>query len=92
MSVGAKFRSHFIQKAEDDSHRTIHMSPVTADTPEKKTGQSTHLAVCCRCTSPTQQHSNSSSWVKSTSSIFSQLNSHSKAHLRVGLIMLCWAN
>lgn len=26
-----------IQKAEDDSHRTIHMSPVTADTAENKT-------------------------------------------------------
>ncbi|WP_213786190.1 hypothetical protein [Citrobacter portucalensis] len=36
MSVRAKFRCHFIQKAEDDSHRTIHMSPVTADTPENK--------------------------------------------------------
>lgn len=36
MSVRAKFRCHFIQKAEDDSHRTIHMSPVTADTDENK--------------------------------------------------------
>jgi len=36
MSVRAKFRCHFIQKADDDSHRTIHMSPVTADTPENK--------------------------------------------------------
>lgn len=36
MSVSAKFRWHFIRKAEDDSHRTIHMSPVTADTPENK--------------------------------------------------------
>ncbi len=36
MSVRAKFRCHFIQKADDDSHRTVHMSPVTADTPENK--------------------------------------------------------
>ncbi|EDT9219380.1 hypothetical protein AHZ37_001713 [Salmonella enterica subsp. indica] len=36
MSVRAKFRCHFIQKAEDDSHRTIHMSPVTADIAENK--------------------------------------------------------
>lgn len=35
--VRAKFRCHFIQKADDDSYRTIHMSPVTADTPENKT-------------------------------------------------------
>ncbi|HHA1955694.1 hypothetical protein [Enterobacter ludwigii] len=37
MSVRAKFRCHFIQKADDNSHRTIHMSPVTADTEENKT-------------------------------------------------------
>lgn len=37
MTVRAKFRCHFIQKADDDSHRTIHMSPVTTDTPENKT-------------------------------------------------------
>lgn len=37
MAVRAKFRCHFIQKAEDDSHRTIHMNPVTADTEENKT-------------------------------------------------------
>lgn len=36
MSVRAKFRCHSIQKADDDSHRTIHMSPVTADSPENK--------------------------------------------------------
>ncbi|EMI5461228.1 hypothetical protein WJT80_00330 [Enterobacter roggenkampii] len=36
MSVRAKFRCHFIQKTEDDSHRTIYMSPVTADTTENK--------------------------------------------------------
>lgn len=37
MSVRAKFRCHFIQKADDNSYRTIHMSPVTADTEENKT-------------------------------------------------------
>lgn len=37
MTVRAKFHCHFIQKAEDDSHRTIHMSPVAADTEENKT-------------------------------------------------------
>ena len=36
MTVRAKFRCHFIQKADGDSHRTIHMSPVTADTEENK--------------------------------------------------------
>lgn len=36
MTVRAKFRCHFIQKAEDDSHRVVNMSPVTADTPENK--------------------------------------------------------
>ncbi|AIE62236.1 hypothetical protein N8Y56_20375 [Enterobacter hormaechei subsp. xiangfangensis] len=36
MSVRAKFRCHFIQKADGYSHRTIHMSPVTADTEENK--------------------------------------------------------
>ncbi|MEZ2586139.1 hypothetical protein ACBQ10_16395 [Kluyvera intermedia] len=37
MSVRAKFRCNHIDKAENDSHRTVHMSPVTADTPENKT-------------------------------------------------------
>ncbi|EMO7232563.1 hypothetical protein RVY45_000245 [Citrobacter freundii] len=37
MTVRAKFRCHFIQKAEDDTHRTVHMSPVIADTEENKT-------------------------------------------------------
>ncbi|MEI9856384.1 hypothetical protein [Enterobacter mori] len=36
MSVRAKFHCHFIQKADGDSLRTIHMSPVTADTEENK--------------------------------------------------------
>lgn len=36
MTVRAKFRCHFIEKADDDSHRTIHMSPVTSDTEENK--------------------------------------------------------
>lgn len=36
MIVRAKFSCHFIQKTEDDSHRTIHMSPVDADTEENK--------------------------------------------------------
>ncbi|MBF7978628.1 MULTISPECIES: hypothetical protein [Rahnella] len=31
MTVKAKFRVHLIQKAEDDSHRVIHLSAVTAD-------------------------------------------------------------
>lgn len=31
MTVKAKFRVHFIQKAEDDSHRVVHLSAVTAD-------------------------------------------------------------
>lgn len=31
MTVKAKFRCHFIQKAEDDSYRVIHLSAVTAD-------------------------------------------------------------
>ncbi|WP_213238983.1 hypothetical protein [Citrobacter braakii] len=35
-TVRAKFSCHFIQKAIDDSSRTIHMSPVTADTTENK--------------------------------------------------------
>lgn len=34
--VRAKFRCHFIQKSDDDSSRTIHMSPVTSDTEENK--------------------------------------------------------
>lgn len=37
MTVRAKFRCHFIQKADDNSHCTVHMSPVTDDTPENKT-------------------------------------------------------
>ena len=37
MPVRAKFRCHFIQKSDDDSHRTIHMNPVTSDSPENKT-------------------------------------------------------
>lgn len=37
MDVRAKFRCHYIQKSDDDSYRTIHMSPVTDDTPENKT-------------------------------------------------------
>ena len=37
MTVRAKFFCQSIQKAEDDSYRTIHMSPVTADTEENKT-------------------------------------------------------
>ncbi|HEO9244719.1 TPA: hypothetical protein ACOEHP_000748 [Enterobacter ludwigii] len=36
MTVRAKFFCQSIQKAEDDSYRTIHMSPVTADTEENK--------------------------------------------------------
>ena len=31
MTVKAKFRCHFIQKAEDDSYRVIHLSAVTSD-------------------------------------------------------------
>ena len=37
MTVLAKFFCQSIQKAEDDSYLTIHMSPVTADTEENKT-------------------------------------------------------
>ncbi|ORJ47812.1 hypothetical protein B2M27_23975 [Kluyvera intermedia] len=37
MTVRAKFRCHFIQKGSDNESRTVHMSPVTADTPENKT-------------------------------------------------------
>lgn len=37
MPVRAKFRCNHIDMAENDSHRTGHMSPVTADTPENKT-------------------------------------------------------
>ena len=37
MTVRAKFCCHFIQKADDNSHCTIHVSPVTTDTPENKT-------------------------------------------------------
>ncbi|HAS1024530.1 TPA: hypothetical protein I3764_000111 [Enterobacter cloacae] len=37
MTVRAKFFCQSIQKAEDGSYRTIHMSPVTADTEENKT-------------------------------------------------------
>lgn len=36
MTVRAKFLCQSIQKAEDDSYRTIHMTPVTADTEENK--------------------------------------------------------
>ena len=36
MTVRAKFFCQSIQKAEDDSYRTINMSPVTADTEENK--------------------------------------------------------
>ncbi|MCW2095340.1 hypothetical protein [Lelliottia nimipressuralis] len=36
MTVRAKFFCQTIQKAEDDSYRTIHMSPVTADIEENK--------------------------------------------------------
>ena len=35
--IRAKFRCHFIQKSDDNQSQTIHMSPVTADTPENKT-------------------------------------------------------
>jgi hypothetical protein len=31
MTVKAKFRCHFIQKAEDDAHCVIHLSAVTSD-------------------------------------------------------------
>jgi len=34
MTVKAKFRCHFIQKADDDSSRTIHMSAVTCGSHE----------------------------------------------------------
>jgi len=37
MSGRAKYRYHFIQKADDDSHRTIQLCPVIANTPKKKT-------------------------------------------------------
>lgn len=36
MTVRAKSFCQSIQKAEDDSYRTIHMTPVTADTEENK--------------------------------------------------------
>lgn len=36
MTVRAKFRCHFIQNAEDDSYRVVHLSAVTADSPENK--------------------------------------------------------
>jgi hypothetical protein len=36
MTVRAKFFCQSIQKAEDDSYRTIHMTPVIADTEENK--------------------------------------------------------
>lgn len=36
MTVRAKFVCNFIQKASDDSHRTIHMAPVISDTEENK--------------------------------------------------------
>jgi hypothetical protein len=36
MTVRAKFFCQSIQKAEDDSYRTIHMSPVTADAEENE--------------------------------------------------------
>ncbi|WP_407732624.1 hypothetical protein ACJJVG_09960 [Pseudocitrobacter faecalis] len=36
MTVRAKFICQSIQKAEDDSYRTIQMSPVIADTEENK--------------------------------------------------------
>ncbi|MFD3231632.1 type 2 periplasmic-binding domain-containing protein [Rahnella aceris] len=37
MTVKAKFRCHFIQKADDDSSRTIHMSAVTSGSHENET-------------------------------------------------------
>jgi len=36
MTVRAKFRCHFIQKADDNSHCTVHMSPVTDEASENK--------------------------------------------------------
>jgi len=36
MTVKAKFRCHFIQKADDDSSRTIHRSAVTSGSHENE--------------------------------------------------------
>lgn len=36
MSIRAKFRCHFIQKADDDSHRTVHLSAVTSGSTENE--------------------------------------------------------
>lgn len=76
MAVRTKFRCHFIQKAITNSHRTINMSPVTAETAENKAWSKYTQGGMLQMHISNLAVLDSLSKEKSTSSIFSLHSSH----------------